>query len=226
MAANHNLRMHACARVIPLPTHSTASHSHPTQHTTTTHTRRGLVVRRRRFPQLKHNPAARLLALLTVPLLWPFARLADLLVWRKVRAALGGRQKLIVSGGSALPKLLEQFYEAAGIPVVSGYGLSETSPGTTYGRLSNRCTRPFLPFCHNRHQQTTTTTTLNTSTTTISIYQNPNQSSPSAAPTATSSTAASWACLPRMWNCKSATSRRARRCPTASRALCSPGARK
>ncbi len=98
-----------------------------------------------------------------MPLLWPFARLADLLVWRKVRAALGGRQKLIVSGGSALPKLLEQFYEAAGIPVVSGYGLSETSPGTTYGRLSNRCRRPVLPFYHNRHQQTTTPTTLNTS---------------------------------------------------------------
>lgn len=92
---------------------------------------RGLVVRRRFLKlKLKHNPAARLLSLLTLPLLWPLATLADLLVWRKVRAALGGRQKLIVSGGSALPKFLERFYEAAGIPVVSGYGLSETSPGT------------------------------------------------------------------------------------------------
>ncbi len=35
MAANQHLRMHARARVIPLPTHATASHNHPTQHNTT-----------------------------------------------------------------------------------------------------------------------------------------------------------------------------------------------
>lgn len=94
---------------------------------------KGLVVRRPRQQgrrlRLPTSPAARLLALFTVPLLWPLAKLADLLVWRKVRAALGGRQKLIVSGGSALPPFLERFYEMAGIPVVSGYGLSETAPG-------------------------------------------------------------------------------------------------
>lgn len=61
-------------------------------------------------------------------LLWPFAKVADMLVWRKVRLALGGRQKLVVSGGSALAKYLEEFYQVAGIPIVSGYGLSETSP--------------------------------------------------------------------------------------------------
>jgi hypothetical protein len=118
---------------VPVLSHRTTKR-HPldmnkyTRHQPTT---RGLVVRRRRFPQLalKQNPAARLLSLLTIPLLWPLVALADFLVWRKVRAALGGRQKLIVSGGSALPKFLERFYEAAGIPVVSGYGLSETSPG-------------------------------------------------------------------------------------------------
>lgn len=63
-----------------------------------------------------------------MPLLWPLAAVADALVWRKVRAALGGRSKLIISGGSALPKFLERFYEAAGIHIVSGYGLTETSP--------------------------------------------------------------------------------------------------
>ncbi len=84
----------------------------------------GLVVRRR-FP---HNPVARAVAVLATVLLWPPAKLADLIVWRKVRVALGGRQKLCISGGSALAKYLENFFEAAGIPVVSGYGLTETSP--------------------------------------------------------------------------------------------------
>jgi len=44
-------------------------------------------------------------------LTWPLARLADLLVWSKVRLAFGGRQKWIVSGGAALPYFLEDFYE-------------------------------------------------------------------------------------------------------------------
>ena len=61
-------------------------------------------------------------------LLYPLFLLGNAIVWKKVKQALGGKQKLIISGGSALPKYLEDFYDSAGIPIISGYGLSETSP--------------------------------------------------------------------------------------------------
>ena len=52
----------------------------------------------------------------------------DHLVYRKWRAALGGRLTRIICGGAALqPSLLKVFW-AAGIPVYEGYGLTETSP--------------------------------------------------------------------------------------------------
>jgi len=55
-------------------------------------------------------------------------RLADRLVFAKVRARLGGRVEMSASGGAPLgPKLME-FFWAAGVSVYEGYGLSETSP--------------------------------------------------------------------------------------------------
>lgn len=59
-------------------------------------------------------------------------------MFKKVRSALGGRQKLVISGGSALAKYLEEFYDSAGIPVVSGYGLTETSPVIAVRRAGRR----------------------------------------------------------------------------------------
>lgn len=59
-------------------------------------------------------------------------RLADRLVLGKVRQKLGGCIKLVISGGAPLAPHLSEWFHAAGILVVEGYGLTETSaPATT-----------------------------------------------------------------------------------------------
>lgn len=59
-----------------------------------------------------------------------FARLrvADKLVFSKWREALGGNVRVIVSGGAALQPRLAKIFTAAGVQVLEGYGLTETSP--------------------------------------------------------------------------------------------------
>lgn len=59
---------------------------------------------------------------------------ADRLVYSKWRQALGGRPKYIVVGGAALQPSLVNTFGAAGITLLQGYGLTETSPVITYTR--------------------------------------------------------------------------------------------
>jgi long-chain acyl-CoA synthetase len=69
-------------------------------------------------------------ASLQMAALWGIHRLADKLVYTKVRAAMGGNFVFIVSGGGSIADYLEDFYEIAGINILGGYGLTETSPIT------------------------------------------------------------------------------------------------
>ena len=57
------------------------------------------------------------------------------LVFAKWHAAFGGRIRLLVSGGAALPEDLAYIYIGAGIPIIQGYGLTETSPVITTSHL-------------------------------------------------------------------------------------------
>jgi long-chain acyl-CoA synthetase len=55
-------------------------------------------------------------------------RIADRLVYSKVREALGGRVKIYISGGAPLGRDLAEWYADIGIRIFEGYGLTETSP--------------------------------------------------------------------------------------------------
>lgn len=64
-----------------------------------------------------------------LPPLLEFQRdIADKLVFEKLRNAVGGRIKRMVSGGAALPSDIALVFIGAGVPVLQGYGLTETSP--------------------------------------------------------------------------------------------------
>jgi len=54
--------------------------------------------------------------------------LARRLVFNKIRQALGGNLKIVISGGSAIQVPLQRLFWAMGIMVIEGYGLTETSP--------------------------------------------------------------------------------------------------
>jgi len=62
------------------------------------------------------------------PLGWPLHALGNALFYRKIRAAIGGKLKVAVSGGGYLPKHIDEFFAAAGINLLIGYGLTETAP--------------------------------------------------------------------------------------------------
>ncbi len=59
-------------------------------------------------------------------------RIADLLVYSKIRKGVGGRIRNFSSGGAPLAPELCEFFWSIGLPVYQGYGLTETSPVVTF----------------------------------------------------------------------------------------------
>jgi long-chain acyl-CoA synthetase len=68
------------------------------------------------------------------PLLRAQLALADRIVWSRVRDRFGGRLRFGVSGGAALPPAVAELFDAIGIAVLEGYGLSEATCASHFNR--------------------------------------------------------------------------------------------
>jgi long-chain acyl-CoA synthetase len=79
--------------------------------------------------ELNHQPVPRLLAFKH--------RLARRLVFSKWHAGMGNRVRLFVSGGAALSEEIGYIFAGAGLPIVQGYGLTETSPVISAGTIED-----------------------------------------------------------------------------------------
>jgi len=66
--------------------------------------------------------------------IWLQHRLADRVVLSTIRARLGGRLRFFISGSAALDRDVAQWFDAVGIPVLEGYGLTETSAASSLNR--------------------------------------------------------------------------------------------
>ncbi len=69
-------------------------------------------------------------------------KLARKLIFSKWQAALGGNLKIMVSGSAALQQRLTRVFAAAGMPIMEGYGLTETSPVVSVNDQRNKGFRP------------------------------------------------------------------------------------
>jgi long-chain acyl-CoA synthetase len=64
-------------------------------------------------------------------------KLADQFVFSKIKSRTGGRIRFFVSGGAPLSPELGEFFDAVGLPIIEGYGLSETSPVISVNALED-----------------------------------------------------------------------------------------
>ncbi len=63
-------------------------------------------------------------------------RVADRLVYAKVRERLGNRLRIAISGGAPLAKEIAEFFDALGITILEGYGLTECTSAATVNRAT------------------------------------------------------------------------------------------
>lgn len=64
-------------------------------------------------------------------------KLAEKLVYNKIKAKTGGNLKTLVSGGAPLMKEIAEFFTYIGMPILEGYGLTESSPVISFNRPNN-----------------------------------------------------------------------------------------
>jgi long-chain acyl-CoA synthetase len=62
-------------------------------------------------------------------------KIAEKLVFGKLRSKMGGKLRFFISGGAALSRELGEFFEAMGIIIIEGYGLTESSPVISANKL-------------------------------------------------------------------------------------------
>jgi long-chain acyl-CoA synthetase len=64
-------------------------------------------------------------------------RIADKLVYSKIKARLGGRLRVANSGGAPLPREVAEFFFSIDVPIYEGYGLSEVTTAATVNRFND-----------------------------------------------------------------------------------------
>lgn len=87
-----------------------------------------------------------LLGIIPLILLAPLRGLGELLVFKTIKEKLGGRYVAGISGGGALPGYVDTFFQAVGIKILEGYGMTETAPVLTVRKQFKPITNTVGPF--------------------------------------------------------------------------------
>ncbi len=87
--------------------------------------------RNNRYPDASYEAGGKMKAIRDSAVHYVSYKLADLLVFSKVRKTLGGELRGAVFGGAHLPEHVEDFLDAAGLDVLEAYGMTEASPVLT-----------------------------------------------------------------------------------------------